>query len=233
MRSPTYGQWYASNLDYNAQSQVTLLALGNSLTTNYTYWANNFRLKTLQTGALQNLAYAYDPVGNVKYITDTVNTNQRQTFTYDHLDRLLTAATNAAGTGQYNHAYAYNPIGNITSTTSLGNYTYPASGPGSVRPHAVSTAGSNTYQYDANGNLTQRVEGGATYTQAWDAENRLISVTSNGQMTQFAYDGDGARVLQVKPNSDKTAYVGGLMEVTIPTEDVIFADGFESGNFSA
>ena len=74
----------------------------------------------------------------------------------------------------------------------------------------MSTAGSNTYQYDANGNLTQRVEGGATYTQAWDAENRLISVTSNGQTTQFVYDGDGVRVRQQHPDTSNTYYVGGV-----------------------
>jgi YD repeat-containing protein len=36
-----------------------------------------------------------------------------------------------------------------------------------------------------------RVEGGLTYTQTFDAENRLVSVTVNGQTTQFVYDGDG------------------------------------------
>jgi hypothetical protein len=39
--------------------------------------------------------------------------------------------------------------------------------------------------------MTQRVEGGQTYTQVFDAENRLISVTVNGQTTQFVYDGNG------------------------------------------
>jgi hypothetical protein len=37
----------------------------------------------------------------------------------------------------------------------------------------------------------QRVEGGLTYTQGFDAENRLISVTVNNQTTQFVYDGSG------------------------------------------
>jgi len=65
-----------------------------------------------------------------------------------------------------------------------------------------------TYTYDANGNtlapgasagVTTRVEGGITYTQtfrqaqcgAFDAENRLISITAGGLTTQFIYDGDG------------------------------------------
>jgi hypothetical protein len=37
-----------------------------------------------------------------------------QSFGYDWLDRLTTAATSATGVGQYSHTYAYNAIGNLT-----------------------------------------------------------------------------------------------------------------------
>jgi YD repeat-containing protein len=66
---------------------------------------------------------------------------------------------------------------------------------------------------DANGNMTQRVEGGLTYNQTFDAENRLISVTVSGQTTQFIYDGDGNLVKKINPNGSKTLYVGGIYEV--------------------
>ena len=61
--------------------------------------------------------------------------------------------------------------------------------------------------------MTQRVEGGLTYTQTFDAENRLISVTVSGQTTQFIYDGDGNLMKKVKPDNSKTIYVGGIYEV--------------------
>ncbi len=61
--------------------------------------------------------------------------------------------------------------------------------------------------------MITRTEGGSTYTQAFDAENRLISVTVNAQMTQFVYDGDGNLVKKVKPDGSKTLYVGGVYEV--------------------
>jgi YD repeat-containing protein len=70
-----------------------------------------------------------------------------------------------------------------------------------------------SYTYDANGNMTQRVEGGLTYTQVFDAENRLISVTVNSQTTQFVYDGDGNLIKKIKPDGSKTLYVGGVYEV--------------------
>ncbi len=143
--------------------------------------------------------------------------DERVLFGYDHLDRLVSATPESGGLG-YTGVYTYDAIGNILGKSEGGtalNYTYPASGPGSVRPHAVTTAGGNAYTYDANGNMLTRVESQVTYSQLWDAENRLVSVTSNGQTTQFVYDGDGNRVLQLRPDSSKTAYIGGLMEIDI------------------
>jgi RHS repeat-associated protein/uncharacterized repeat protein (TIGR01451 family) len=76
---------------------------------------------------------------------------------------------------------------------------------------AMSTG--ETFSYDANGNMIQRIEGGLTYTQTFDAENRLVSVTVSGQTTQFIYDGDGNLVKKIKPDASKTLYVAGVYEV--------------------
>jgi RHS repeat-associated protein len=51
--------------------------------------------------------------------------------------------------------------------------------------------------YDANGNLTSDGTGNA---YAYDAANRLISVTNSKGTTQFAYDGFGHRVKEVAAN---------------------------------
>ncbi|MFZ6026388.1 MAG: RHS repeat-associated core domain-containing protein [Chloroflexota bacterium] len=72
------------------------------------------------------------------------------------------------------------------------------------------------FEYDANGNMMKRTENGLTYTQAWDAENRLVSVDAGDQITEFTYDGDGARVLEEKPDGSLTVYVGSLMELSYP-----------------
>ncbi len=57
------------------------------------------------------------------------------------------------------------------------------------------------------------MEGGLTYTQTFDAENRLISVTVNGQTTQFVYDGYGNLVKKIKPDGSRTIYIGNVYEV--------------------
>ena len=97
-------------------------------------------------------------------------------------------------------------------TFATATYTYGVS----AHKHAVTmlSTGEN-YTYDANGNMITRVEGGLTYTQTFDAENRLISVSVSGQTTQFIYDGDGNLIKKINPTGSpvsKTIYVGGLYE---------------------
>jgi YD repeat-containing protein len=76
-----------------------------------------------------------------------------------------------------------------------------------------SLSNGDSYQYDANGNMTQRIEGGVTYTQVFDAENRLVSVTADSQTTQFIYNGDGNMVKKINPDGNSTIYIGSVYEV--------------------
>jgi YD repeat-containing protein len=110
----------ASQTGYNLNGQMTALFLGNGRTTSYDYDPLHFRLTGLTTdGDLQVLAYAYDPVGNVLAVVDAINSNQAQTFSYDALNRLLTAQSNNQDDGQYEQNYAYNAIGNMTRMAHL------------------------------------------------------------------------------------------------------------------
>ena len=91
----------------------------------------------------------------------------------------------------------------------MGRYTYNASGASSTRPHAVTRAGTTTYSYDANGNLT--AGGGRTLT--WDAENRPTRIVKAGVTTTFVYDGDGGRVKKTVQGRTKV-YIGQLYVCT-------------------
>ncbi len=86
------------------------------------------------------------------------------------------------------------------------------------QPHAVTSvddgATLNEYAYDANGNMTQRVENGVTWTQVFNAENRLATISNGSDAWVFTYDGDGNRVKQVNPDGTVTLFlVGGLYTV--------------------
>jgi YD repeat-containing protein len=85
------------------------------------------------------------------------------TYTYDSLNRLLTA--NGSGWGQQ---YGFDSFGNLLSKTIT-------SGSGPSLSQAVHTTNNQIVggSYDANGNTTSVVNGGLTYNLGYDVENRL------------------------------------------------------------
>ena len=141
-------------------------------------------------------------------------------MTYDPLGRLtqwMQVWSWSPYSATIREAYAYNPIGNITSKTSngggtnTGSYTYA-----SAKPHAVTATGNGwTFGYDANGNMTKRVEGSTTFTQAFNVENRLTAMTRTGNITLTQmYDADGVR-LRKTDGYTTTIYVGGSIEIAV------------------
>ena len=109
-------------------------------------------------------------------ISDLVN-SMSQTFTYDDLNRLLTATGSAYGS----QTFVYDAIGNMTSKAGR-TMVYGEGAPG---PHAVTSiswsggnvptfcrdlaSGNCTFGYDLNGNMTTR----GVDTLIYDSENRL------------------------------------------------------------
>ena len=62
----------------------------------------------------------------------------------------------------------------------------------------AATGGGAGYTFDANGNLTEKVEGSTTWTYEWNAENKLTRVLSNvSEVARFKYDPLGRRVERV------------------------------------
>ena len=119
----------------------------------------------------------YDAAGNVTKIVDGVN-SETVDYTYDDLDRLLTASV---PTGE---SFAYDTIGNMTSKAGT------ALDYGTTTPkHAVKSHGTTTYSYDANGSLTAK----GTQTIKYDPERRPILVQDGTSIHRAAYDGDGVR----------------------------------------
>jgi len=213
---------YVENADYDALGQMTLIEYGPAnlnLSTEYEYDDENAQLESLVTTGpyevLQNLAYAYDAVGNVLSITDTMNGGQVQHFSYDPLDRMEHAWTTGGGQGGFDRTYAYDAIGNIIDKDGL-TYYYDPNHPHAVEAVVWGTTEPGSYAYDANGNMISRSENNTDYVQEYDFENRLASVTTNGETTSLVYDGDGKRVKTVESSGDTTAYLGGFYEVSTP-----------------
>ncbi len=148
---------------------------------------------------IQLNSYSFNAVGNLESRSD-----QRQglteSFTYDDLDRVLTADI-AGGSGTYvPRNYSYDALGNITSKSDVGSYTYGQNGAG---PHAVTQAGTNTYAYDANGNM---ISGGGR-TIGYTSFNKPNVITEGGTTVTFTYGADKSRIVKAV-GSKRTVYVG-------------------------
>ena len=236
-------QTLIASATYNAQGQPMQIAYANQTSTRYRYyglnvnpaWANQnygqvrqICVNTTSAGncaddgvtgetatILMNLVYEYDSVGNVSTLRDrSPSQGNTEAFTYDPLDRLVSAS------GAYAQSYSYNAIGNFVSKAGV-TQAY-----GATQPHAVrSLSDGSSFQYDANGNMTQRTEMSGTqliiYQQQWDIDNHLVVVTNTntGQVTQYFYDADGNRVKRIGPQGT-TVYVNADYEVTGPSQMV-------------
>jgi len=138
-------------------------------------------------------------------IADALNSNQVQSFTYDALNRLTAASTNGVGQGQYAQSYGYDPAtGNLVSKSDVGALLY--SDPAHI--HAATSAGANTYTYDANGNMISRNGQFISY----DAENHLTAFAGK----TWLYDGDGKRVAEINADGTATIFIGNYFEGAYP-----------------
>ncbi|HTI91719.1 MAG TPA: SpvB/TcaC N-terminal domain-containing protein [Puia sp.] len=180
--------------------------------------------------------YVYDKVDNVLGLTNSapvpssnlMGGSSQYNYTYDDLYRLNTAAGSFKGPHEedrYSMTMEYNSVGGITRKTQTndkspnGNnkwipqkkttydwsYTYDAN-----QPHAATHIGRQTYTYDADGNQTGWTDDltGQRQQLVWDEEDRLRSVSVNGQLNSYVYDAAGARVLKGQ-GAGQTVYVNG------------------------
>jgi RHS repeat-associated protein len=199
---------YVLSARYDATGKLVELDNANGTVTTRRYTAERGWLTQITTSSgptlVQDLAYARNAKGLITEVASAV-ANDRWTYQYDELDRLVSAMN--PSDSAYDQSFSYDAIGNITWSSRLGEYTY-----GSHRPHAVTATGSNIYTYDAAGLMTA----GAGRTMTWDGDNRLASVTEPGGSTlmTFTYDANGARIQQVEGATTRR-YLGDDYEIEV------------------
>jgi YD repeat-containing protein len=197
----------------------------NGVETTFTYDGLRRRIGIDYPAGTTDVSFAYNAAGNRTVMTDTVGTTL---WAYDALGRPLTVTAPLTGTV----SYRYDRLGNRTHLIypdgKVVTDTYTALG---QLADLTDWAGQATgFQYDAAGRpLTTTLPGGMTNTQRYDTAHRLLGLshtTLTGTLASYTYTLDA---------------VGNRMAVTetvrqpgaAPAADLLFADGFESGDLSA
>lgn len=198
---PTAAGPYAAGGAYFPDGKLKSATLGNQVT--YMAQENARQLLSNQTygnGATLAVSQdlAYDASGNLLSRTDLTAGGQRTaSFTYDDLDRLVTAtAGNLWGT----ESYGYDVLNNLTGIANSDGqsvYGYDASN----RLNAVTRGGTtvHSFAYDARGNTVQR--DGKTFV--FDDADRLVGI--QGQ-DSYLYDAAGRRVRSQKGQGSTPTY---------------------------
>jgi RHS repeat-associated protein len=117
------------------------------------------------------------------------------------LDRLVQVTSPGHSGGvPLSTTFSYDAAHNMIANGHVGYYTYPAQGPGAVRPRAVTQAGPYAMTYDLNGNRLTKVGGAANESIVWDGENRPRTINVGAVAHSYIYGPDGSRLKKRSPN---------------------------------
>ena len=197
----------------NAYGSATSESIGGvaTVTSAYKAWTNELTSSQVgksNTTDRQNLSFQWDAAGNLTQRQDLMQSNT-EVFQFDSLNRV----TNSTRNGASNLTVAYDAAGNISRKSDVSTAQYAYSN--SSHPHAVTSAGSRIFTYDANGNQATR-DG---VIQTWASFNLPTALAQpiggTTYTTQFSYGPDHQRWKQVANYSngvETTQYLGGLLE---------------------
>lgn len=195
LTSLTNGNSETTTFTLNADGQTTQQTHANGTKALCTYsstrgWLTALEHQQSNNTSLARYEYTRDDTGRIT--TDTQVSDHAVAYTYDDCYQLTAEAR--TGTNAYSISYTYDDAGNRLTKVQGGvteSYTYGDN-------NQVLTAGSKSYGYDANGNMTTVTVGMATTTLAWDYNDKLTGITyPNSSTNTFVTDDLGQRVSKV------------------------------------
>ncbi len=146
-----------------------------------------------------NFSYGAADNGNVTSITNNINTARSQSFTYDELNRVIAAKTQAtSGTYAWGLAFTYDPWANLLSASVTQGSAYSFS----VTSNGNNQISSTGFSYDSAGNMTADPVNSYTF----NAEGELTSAAG----VTYTYDGDGDRVQKASSGAPFKLYWYGV-----------------------
>jgi RHS repeat-associated protein len=187
--APGLSKTVVSTVTYLPFGPVSSYRLGNSQTVTRTYDAN-YAVTDVTSPAI-NLHFARDVMGNLVSLGAVSGPSPAtESYAYDPLYR-LTSINDASGTTI--EAYTYNRAGDRLSKTAAGKATGPYGYQAGT--HWLTSIGTDTRSYDANGNTTGSTAAGDALSYGYNGRNRLTSVRRNGSTVgAYVYNALGERV---------------------------------------
>ncbi|MFB7860721.1 putative T7SS-secreted protein [Streptomyces sp. NPDC056069] len=153
-----------------------------------------------RAGLLQHRAYDYRPDGGLVAVTDSLSGTRR--FELDGAGRVT-----AVRADRWTERYAYDEAGNQTEAEwPSAHPAQSATGPRTYDGMRITRAGAVRYEHDGQGRIVLRQKTRLshkpdTWRYAWDAEDRLRSVTTpDGTVWSYAYDPLGRRISKRSPS---------------------------------
>ncbi|WP_371528952.1 DUF6531 domain-containing protein [Streptomyces sp. NBC_01283] len=165
--------------------------------------------------SIQHRAYTYRADGNLTGIDDQISGTR-------HFDLDSAARVTAVRARGWTESYAYDAAGNQMQSDWPDTHPgHESSGPRAYTGTRLTRAGRIRYEYDALGRVTLRQRTRLsrrpdTWRYAWDAEDRLTSVTTpDGTCWVYLYDPLGRRTAKQRLASDNKT----IVEETVFTWD--------------
>jgi RHS repeat-associated protein len=227
-----------SNVYYRPFGPAYNYNLTNGLHTTITLDQAYRTTSITDNASILNLTYAYDNADNVSSITDGLYASNSQTFGYDVINRLTSAASGTGGYGTI--AWMYDKGGNLTRQTVGGAVTnYTNDYASNHLLYWTNGSGSAMVSTDANGNITSipPAGGGSNATFTYNAAQRLSGVTGTSLSGSYVYDSLGDRFSKTQGGSSTTYYTHGMDGALLEENDsgtvtdYVYLDGKPVGVF--
>ncbi len=211
---------FTVNYTYDALGRLATVANGAAEVAAYTYDANG-RLIRKDLGNDSFTTFAYDASGRVTSLVNrdsTGNVHSRFDYTFDDLGN-VTQLDTLDGTS----TYGYDLTGQLTSVLLPGGreirYTYDEAGnrisvfdSGATTSYATNdlneytAAGTATFTYDADGNVTSRNDATGVTNYMYDDRGQLVSIVTPADAFNYEYDALGSLVATTR-NGVRTDYL--------------------------
>ena len=225
------------NFAYNALGQTTSMSRFADSTGQSPVAASTFAYDTLNrltsishrnaaNSVLNSFGYQYDAADRITQITDIDGVT---TYAHNKRDE-LTAATHSDPSNP-DESYVYDATGNRTTSHLHGTSYVVGSGvAGTADVNRLTSDGKFNYTYDANGNVSKRVEiaSGKVREFTFDHRNRLVQITDRPsavgaatQVVKYTYDLQNRRIALNVDTTPADAIDGKVTYYVYAGEDVI------------